>query len=180
MTWALGLLVLGTLAARSAIENRPILDILRGAVGQLGGGPGTAGFTTALLDRSAGARNAQAKIATGGGGTQEFDGEQVAAWIVPWLKKIRATGLWSGKVTSGYRTVAQQRQACIGVCGNPNGCEGTCAPPGESNHQRKRYPGGAVDVSDPAGFAAGARRVGAPLKNALGADDPVHFSKSGT
>lgn len=38
--------------------------------------------------------------------------------------------------TSCYRTPEEQRQACIGICGNGDGCPGSCAPPGRSNHQK--------------------------------------------
>jgi hypothetical protein len=38
---------------------------------------------------------------------------------------------------------------------------------------------GAVDVSDPSGFAAAMAALGNPLRNTLGAVDPVHFSPGG-
>jgi D-alanyl-D-alanine carboxypeptidase len=46
-------------------------------------------------------------------------------------------------VVQSYRSCRQQRIACTDICGNPNGCEGTCAPPGLSWHQL----GAAVDIT---------------------------------
>jgi hypothetical protein len=41
------------------------------------------------------------------------------------------------------------------------------------------YPAGALDVSNYYSFGVVARQVGSPLINALGAQDPVHYSVSG-
>lgn len=38
-------------------------------------------------------------------------------------------------IASTYRSCATQREVCQHLCGNPNGCPGTCAPPGRSYHQ---------------------------------------------
>lgn len=38
-------------------------------------------------------------------------------------------------IASTYRSCATQREVCQNICGNPNGCSGTCAPPGRSYHQ---------------------------------------------
>lgn len=117
-----------------------------------------------------------------------FEGTTVPAWMVGldpgpngshvnWLQKIRATGIWHGQINSGYRTPAYSEGLCIAMCGAPS-CPGRCA--GRStNHAKKVYPGGAIDVSDYVNFAIAARQVGAPFQNALGAADPVHFSPSG-
>lgn len=109
-----------------------------------------------------------------------IDGIRVAGWIGAIVLWARKNG-WSGRVTSGIRSDADQRRACQGVCGNPNGCPGRCAEPGTSNHKGTLFPAGAVDVSDPAGFARVLSKYpgGAPIKNELGAQDPVHFSRSG-
>jgi len=109
-----------------------------------------------------------------------IDGKLVAGWLAEIVAFAKMNG-WNGTVTSGIRDDAAQRRACIGVCGNPNGCPGTCAPPGQSNHRGKVFPLGAVDVSDPAGFWRAIQKYpgGPPVKNALGAADPVHFSRSG-
>lgn len=108
-----------------------------------------------------------------------IDGVLVAGWLAEIVAWAKMNG-WNGRVTSGIRSDAQQRQACIHVCGNPNGCPGRCAKPGQSNHRGTVYPMGAVDVTDPIGFARVLRDYpgGAPIKNDL-PDDPVHFSRSG-
>lgn len=112
-------------------------------------------------------------------GLGTYDGKPVALWIIPHLKYARNHG-WNGSVSSGYRSKKEQIAACIHVCGNPNGCPGTCAKPGTSNHERKTWPGGAVDVTDYANF--GRIVKGSPhsgrLINDL-PDDPVHFSQTG-
>ena|SRR6266498_2761385 len=112
-------------------------------------------------------------------GTVKLDGLWVAAWIYDPATWARQHG-WQGHVTSGYRSVADQREACRHVCGNPNGCPGRCAKPGTSEHQFTEYPRGAIDVSDPTDFANVMRRYPGPhtLRNDL-PDDPVHFSHSG-
>ena len=80
-------------------------------------------------------------------------------------------------VVQSYRSCAEQRIACRGICGDPNGCAGTCAPPGTSWHQL----GAAVDVTqagiDDSSIVAALKRAGwcEPL---LGSD-PGHFSFGG-
>lgn len=109
----------------------------------------------------------------------KIDGYYVAGWIADIVLWARKHG-WHGVVTSGYRSDADQREACRHVCGNPNGCPGRCAKPGTSNHRYKVYPGGAVDVSDYGTFGQVVKRFpnGPTIKNDLPAD-PVHFSLSG-
>lgn len=46
-------------------------------------------------------------------------------------------------VVQSYRSCRQQRIACKNICGDANGCAGTCAPPGRSWHQL----GAAVDIT---------------------------------
>lgn len=43
---------------------------------------------------------------------------------------------------STWRSCETQRATCVRICGNPNGCSGTCAKPGSSYHQI----GVAVDI----------------------------------
>lgn len=114
------------------------------------------------------------------GGFTTIDGHEVVKWIADIVLWVRHQGRWHGQVTSGYRSVADQREACRHVCGNPNGCPGTCAKPGTSNHQGKAYPGGAVDVSDYTTFGQEAAKYphGPTVKNDLPLDR-VHFSRSG-
>lgn len=117
------------------------------------------------------------KVKTMGFGT--FDGRTAPNWMIPWLEKSRANG-WRGTVVSGVRTPAYSEQLCYAMCGAPF-CSGRCAGRA-SNHNMEPYQGyphGALDVSDYYNFGAIQKRIGSPLKNALGAKDPVHFSVSG-
>lgn len=108
-------------------------------------------------------------------GVETFDGKEVAAWIVPWLQKSRDAG-WGGVVSSGYRTPEYSESLCFDMCGAPS-CPGTCAGR-SSNHSGKKYPAGAVDVTDFETFGRIQPEIGSPLKNDLPADR-VHFSVSG-
>lgn len=113
------------------------------------------------------------------GGWATFEGKAVPAWTVYWLQLARREG-WRGHVTSGVRTPAYSQHLCFVMCGRPS-CPGRCAGL-SSNHnmdKHQSYPHGALDVSDYAKFGEIMRRHNSPLHNALGARDPVHFSKSG-
>ena len=81
---------------------------------------------------------------------------------------------WHGTVTSGYRTYFEQAQL--------NAAGLFSAPAGYSNHEKSKYPGGAVDVTEPGqlmqvlkGYAGPLRLVG----GVLGPVDPEHFSATG-
>ena len=96
------------------------------------------------------------------------------------MSAFKAAQKQAGKpipVVQSYRSCAKQRMACKGICGDPNGCPGTCAPPGKSWHQL----GAAVDVTqggidDPAIVAAmKANGWCEPLLST----DPGHFSFGG-
>jgi hypothetical protein len=114
----------------------------------------------------------------GGLGTTVIDGHPVANWIAAKVICAKQKG-WPGHVVSGVRSDAEQQQACIHVCGNPNGCPGTCAKPGNSNHRGVVLPLGAVDVDDPVGFAAYVKDCPGPkLINDL-PNDRGHFSFTG-
>jgi hypothetical protein len=80
-------------------------------------------------------------------------------------------------VTSSYRSCAQQELACQSICGNPNGCPGTCVKPGLSYHQL----GLAVDVTqeslDTPGVIAALEAAG--WCQAVPDTDPGHFSYRG-
>jgi len=104
----------------------------------------------------------------GGPSLAHFDGKPVAAWIAPILQRAREAG-WQGTVSSGYRSFAEQTRIYrSGV--RP------AAVPGTSNHEFAGYPGGAVDVTDPAGLAAILRRLGISTLRWAGGKDPPHFS----
>jgi len=80
-------------------------------------------------------------------------------------------------VAQSYRSCAQQRIACLNICGDPNGCPGRCAKPGTSYHQL----GAAVDLTqeslDSAGVIEAMERAG--WCQSQSADDPGHFSYGG-
>jgi len=102
------------------------------------------------------------------GGTTMIDGKPVANWIAKRLERARAAG-WQGTVTSGYRSVAEQRRIYdSGV--RP------AAKPGQSNHNFTAFPGGAVDVSDPQQLARVLKKLGIKKLQWAGSKDVVHFS----
>lgn len=166
-------ITLGGVMVFSALTGTPITDVL-------------AGKRADVLDAQGGSKEVTTDVSpdvlsggTLGGpavdaimgkvGTTQLDGLPVANWIVPILRYARKNG-WSGRVTSGYRSTAEQARICAtGV--KP------CATPGTSNHQKTMFPGGAVDVTE----AATLDRIlrASSYRNLLqwaGTADPVHFS----
>jgi hypothetical protein len=111
-------------------------------------------------------------------GATLFDGRQVANWLKPYLDFARNNG-WKGTLTSGFRDPEHSEQLCLQMCGKPS-CPGKCAGR-TSNHSGNKKPKGAVDVSDFVRFGQLMQRC--PLEprifNALGDQDPVHFSATG-
>lgn len=117
-----------------------------------------------------------ASSASSGGmpaGIVKFDGKPVAAWVARELSWARAHG-WTGTVTSGYRTDAQQTaiyKSGVRPAAVPKSMGGS-----GSNHEGSVFPLGAVDVTQAPQLAQILqRRPGSKLKWA-GAKDPVHFS----
>jgi hypothetical protein len=104
------------------------------------------------------------------GGTVQMDGHPVAKWIAVELLWAREHG-WKGRVESGYRSKAEQERIY-------NSGVRPAAVPGTSNHEKKRYPGGAVDVTEAEQLdQILSRKKGRLLKwtgNSIG--DTVHFS----
>ncbi len=99
--------------------------------------------------------------------------KEIADWIIPVLAWAAAHG-WSGTVTSGYRTFYEQAQL--------NAAGAFSAPAGLSNHETTKYPGGAVDVTNPSQLISVLRSYPGPLKligGVLGPVDPEHFSATG-
>jgi hypothetical protein len=97
----------------------------------------------------------------------------IAGWISPVLDWASQHG-WTGSVTSGYRDYSQQ--ASINASG------AFSAPAGKSNHETTQYPGGAVDVTDPAQLMQVLKGYTGPYKlvgGVLGPADPEHFSATG-
>ncbi|HEX3875198.1 MAG TPA: hypothetical protein VHW26_13680, partial [Solirubrobacteraceae bacterium] len=94
----------------------------------------------------------------------------IANWIVPILQWASENG-WTGTVTSGFRTFAEQVEL--------NEAGDFSAPAGSSNHESTTYPGGAVDVTSPSQLIdvlatyPGPRRL---VGGVLGPVDPEHFS----
>ena len=80
-------------------------------------------------------------------------------------------------VVQSYRSCAQQRLACINICGSAGGCPGTCAPAGLSWHNR----GEAVDLTS--GEVNSPTIVSAMEEagrcQSVPANDPGHFSFNG-
>jgi hypothetical protein len=105
---------------------------------------------------------------SGKGGTVMLDGKPVASWIAKRLLRARAAG-WKGSVSSGYRSVAEQRRIY-------NSGVRPAAKPGQSNHNFTAFPGGAVDVTDAAQLAATLKKLGISKLQWAGGKDPVHFS----
>lgn len=102
-----------------------------------------------------------------------FDGHLVSDWIIPVLKWARKNG-WSGHVTDGYRTFADQVIV--------HSTFGPKAAPGTSNHEKVNYPGGAVDVSDYQTLAQLVPHYPGPgptLVSGAIIGDPLHFSATG-
>ena len=138
--------------------------------------------TPAMLTRAAARRAKQRKAAKASAaprnGVAMFDGRPVAAWLKPYLDWARQNG-WKGTLNSGFRDPAYSEKLCISMCGAPS-CPGRCAGRA-SNHAGNTNPAGAVDVSDYVTFGQLMRRCpySPRIFNALGAQDPVHFSTSG-
>lgn len=189
------LLTVGTVFAYSGWTNSSIPDVLKGLTVRTGGA-GDTGFVSLLTAPATGTKEAVTPKSGGGNkgsggstknqkapkkvpttpsaasalhGVGEFDGHQVALWIIPYLVYARAHG-WTGHVESGYRSEAEQREIYdSGV--RP------AAVPGTSNHEGKVFPRGAVDVTEAAQLSSILEHMpGGSLLKWAGSADPVHFS----
>jgi len=111
-------------------------------------------------------------------GVAVFDGRKCAAWLKPYLQWARDHG-WDGTLVSGWRDPVYSEQLCYRMCGHPS-CPGRCAGR-NSNHSGSTKPFGALDVSWYSQFAGLMRQCpySPRIFNALGAQDPVHFSATG-
>lgn len=111
-------------------------------------------------------------------GVGSFDGKPVAKAVLCHLHWARDHG-WDGTLTSGWRDPDDSEHLCYSICGYPM-CPGRCAGK-SSNHVGATPLRFAVDVTDYVTF--GRLMHGCPctprIFNALGAQDPVHFSPSG-
>jgi hypothetical protein len=177
---AFGELVAGGVLIDAAVKGASIPDVIRGVAG-------SAPTTSSTVASTGGATSSTTPAPSLAGipTTQGPAGTSVpltswnplhkpiADWIIPVLQWASEHG-WTGTVTSGYRTYAQQAQI------NASGAYSATA--GTSNHETTSYPGGAVDVSDPTGLEkvlAGYTGIDKLIGGVLGAVDPEHFSASG-
>lgn len=102
-------------------------------------------------------------------GLATFEGTKVAAWIAPYLHYGRSKG-WKGAINSGWRSYSEQ----VAIW---NSGVRPAARPGTSNHEKKVFPGGAVDVEEAEVLDAILKKLpGGSLLKFAGAVDPVHFS----
>lgn len=161
---------MGTLFAYTGIRNVSIAEAIQGKTDS---NPSSAGKLAGIALQGTDKKSAPESSPSPDNlpvGVGTFDGHPVALWIIPLLKAARATGIWKGKVNSGYRTKAEQTTIY-------NSGVRPAAKPGTSNHEGYIFPRGAVDVSDASGLARALKKV--PGGNVLvwaGSKDPVHFS----
>jgi hypothetical protein len=52
-------------------------------------------------------------------GVAAFEGDQVASWMVRFLKMSREKG-WDGQLISGFRSPAHSERVCLDMCGQPS------------------------------------------------------------
>ena len=98
----------------------------------------------------------------------------------PAMEAFREAEATAGRpipVVQSYRSCSEQAEACERICGNRQGCPGTCVRPGRSYHQL----GAAIDVD---GAALRDERVVRALEEAgwcqpLPGSDPGHWSFGG-
>lgn len=173
-----GLMTAGTLLAYSGWTNNSIADVLQGLAVPKGGAG--AGFVAMISGAGSGVREGATPRSGGAGppagkapaGLTTFDGQPICRWVAAELRWARKHG-WTGSLTSGYRSTADQARVCAEV---PPGTP--CAAPGESNHQGKRYPKCAADVTEAAQLdRVLSRKRGRRLKwTGPQANDEPHFS----
>lgn len=181
MTYAFALLAAGTVAILAGIKNRPLASILRGVTDPAPGGPGETGFHSSIASepqlvssrsgRGAGGTAAPAVLSPGlvtPSAPWNPSHKPMCAWIAAELAAAyKAGGRFT--VTSGYRSTAEQARACAET-------SGPCATPGQSNHQGKAYPKGAVDIEGAASLAAHLPPGGRLHWTGKSIGDDVHFS----
>lgn len=199
MPLAFGLIAAGALMAYSGLKGKTLLEAIRGLPGTASSHVYTADERStegaALRDAAPSGSGSSGSSGSSGGsggtknggkttlatnpivsniknlpkGVGHFDGKPVALWIIPYLSWARKHG-WSGSVTSGYRSYADQKRIYdSGV--RP------AAVPGSSNHEGSVFPRGAVDVSNATQLAQVLKKFPGPkLLVYAGSKDPVHFS----
>jgi hypothetical protein len=176
-TLAVGAAGAGTLLLWSGITGAGVLSNLKGL---LHGNPPSSADANAIGTPTGGTDSTTPSTGVAGpGGTATVDGIAVASWLAPLIAYAKSHG-WTGTLTSGYRSAADQARVCA------TGVQ-PCAAPGTSHHQGLAYPDGAIDVtprySGPQSFVAivrGSGLQGATEIQAAGAKDPVHISIVGS
>jgi len=189
MTFAFAAFTFGAIFIFTAFKDMNIADFLRGDTNEdantasflptdvqsrlvayaTGGGSGTGGSGQATLTSgtsSGGVRTGRGlKTWTNPDGSKEA----IAAWIYAELIRLGAKG--KIQINSGFRTYAEQVEACKHAS--------PCATPGTSNHEKKTYPGGAIDVQNYDTLNALIRRKGGSSLKWYGSGDVWHFSATG-
>lgn len=173
MTPAIALFVIGAILLRAGWKNQSVVDSALGRAARKA--VGNVPELTQLLDQASGGDMTDFPSLVNtpviGTGLVTMDGKPVAAWIARYLRWARKHG-WSGQVTSGWRDPDRVITPSPGL---------PVAPQGQSNHRGKRFPLGAVDVSEPDELERVLRRFPGPVplrrNSAIG--DPVHFSATG-
>lgn len=117
----------------------------------------------------------------------QYEGSKVPRWVARELRRARKQG-WRGTVISGYRSKPRQLAAATAYAARLGRPLSSVYPHGvyASNHVGKRWPKGAVDVTDAAGLARALEASPAPRRNGrrLVWGGPVmgdwpHFSHNG-
>lgn len=173
----LAILTVGGLLLYAGIHGYTITDVIGIALGRT---PHKAPASSVFSPESQSPvteESAAGSAMLGGGGLTQFDGHPVASWIVPILNWARQHG-WTGRVTSGYRTPAEQEAAARAY-----GLEhyGPGGPLG-SNHVGYIWPRGAVDVTNPQELAQVLHGYPGFPRLVWGGttiEDAVHFSATG-
>ncbi len=158
---------LGAMLLYSAVTNTPVRNLILGL-------PGPGQPSDILARALPGSSGATTSKVGAGGGRSNWKGTPVCAKFIPILKQAERDGA-DTRLSSGIRTRQQSIAACQRICG-ANSCEGRCA--GENSAHNGCEPG-AIDVKNPRSFDRAMRKRGYPLRNALGAADPYHYSEDG-
>jgi hypothetical protein len=166
---ALGIGGVATVLLISGIQGKSVESIIQGDFGSAPDPKGPTGSGEPLNET--GSKEGGGAVPQGGseGQPTTFDGHPVAPWIAPILQYARRMG-WKGHVVSGYRSLAEQTRIF-------NSGVRPAAKPGTSNHEKLKYPGGAVDVTSPQELSTILLHSQyATVLVYAGAKDPVHFS----
>jgi hypothetical protein len=178
---AIGTVAAGSVLIWSGLKGASVLSVVQSLVqGKKPAVPDPApNAITTPVDTASPTSATNAETGAPGGTQVSMGNITVAAWFGPLIDYAVAHG-WTGTLTSGYRSEADQARVCsTGV--QP------CATPGTSHHQGISYPDGAIDVtprySGPVAFCNAVRNSGlqgATEIQPAGSKDPVHISIPGS